>query len=188
MRRISSHIQLIAVLVALCFAGQTIATVAAWGAAAATNISPAEKASLDKQLQEAIAKGKLGQSAGAQGATGTESTGSGLGAGSGGGLGSSEAFSSLTHKAEEAEEEPVSEAASTSTSSTGISSGVLVPIFVVGGALLAGIAFLIVRDARSVAPAGDGLGGSGSSQDRATRMRKRRAKAKAARRQRKRNR
>jgi hypothetical protein len=185
MRRISSHIQLIAALVALCLAGQTIATVAAWGAPAAANISPAEKAALDKQVQEAIAKGKLGQSAGTQGAgiqgaaTGAEPAG--------GGLGSSEAFSNLTHKAEtEEEEEPATQAVST-TASSGISSGVLVPIFVVGGALLVGIAFLIVRDARNVAPAGDGFGG-GSSQDRAVRMRKRRAKSKAARRQRKRNR
>jgi hypothetical protein len=180
MRRVSSHIQLIAALVALCLAGQTIVTVTAWGAATAANISPAEKAALDKQLQEAIAKGKLGQGTGAQGAAGTESAG--------GGLGSSEAFSNLTHKAEEAEEEPTTQAVSTSTSSGSISSSVLVPIFVVGGALLAGIAFLIVRDARNVAPAGDGLGGAGSSQDRAAAMRKRRAKAKAARRQRKRNR
>jgi hypothetical protein len=53
--------------------------------------------------------------------------------------------------------------------------------------LLGGIAYLIVRDARNVAPVGDGLVG-GTRQDRASRQRKRRAKAKAARQQRKRNR
>jgi len=54
--------------------------------------------------------------------------------------------------------------------------------------LLVGIAFLIVRDARSVAPAGDApLGTGGSRRDTAAMMRKRRAKAKAARRQRKQN-
>jgi hypothetical protein len=54
--------------------------------------------------------------------------------------------------------------------------------------LLGVIAFLILRDARSVAPVGDGpLGAGGSKRDTATMMRKRRAKAKAARRQRKQN-
>ncbi len=57
-----------------------------------------------------------------------------------------------------------------------------------GAVLLGGIAFFIVRDARSVAPVVDGLAGAGSAQERAARLRKRRAKAKAARRQRKRNR
>jgi hypothetical protein len=65
---------------------------------------------------------------------------------------------------------------------------VLLPIFIVGAVLLGGIAFFIVRDARSVAPVGDALAAGGSAQDRAARLRKRRAKAKAARRQRKRNR
>jgi hypothetical protein len=64
---------------------------------------------------------------------------------------------------------------------------VLVFALIAAVALLAGIAYLIVRDARSVAPVGDGLGG-GSASNSAARMRKRRAKAKAARRQRKRNR
>jgi|HubBroStandDraft_3_1064219.scaffolds.fasta_scaffold38825_3 hypothetical protein len=175
MRRVRSHIQLIAVLCALCVAGQALATVVALGATA----SPAEKAAIDKELQEAIAKGKI-STTGTQGSTGTESTGSE-------GFGSSGAFSNLTQKAE-AEEEAAPESASTSTStSSGLSSSLLVPVFVVGGLLLAGIAFFIVRDARSVAPVGDGLN-AGSTQDRAAQMRKRRAKAKAARRQRKRNR
>jgi len=53
--------------------------------------------------------------------------------------------------------------------------------------LLLGIAFLIVRDARRVAPASDEMQ-TGGSRDPAARLRKRRAQAKAARRQRKRNR
>jgi hypothetical protein len=60
----------------------------------------------------------------------------------------------------------------------------------VGGAivLLAGIVFVIMRDAHRVAPATEQemIRGSSAS-DTAARLRKRRAKAKAARRQRKRN-
>jgi len=55
--------------------------------------------------------------------------------------------------------------------------------------LLSGIAFVIVRDARRVAPATEREMIQGSSaSDTAVRLRKRRAKAKAARKQRKRNR
>jgi len=55
--------------------------------------------------------------------------------------------------------------------------------------LLSGIAFVIVRDARRVAPAGvDELAESRSGRDAAVALRKRRAKAKAARKQRKRTR
>ena len=55
--------------------------------------------------------------------------------------------------------------------------------------LLAGIAYAILRDARRVAPAGDGqLAEERSSRDSAARLRKRRAQARAARKQRKRNR
>ena len=55
--------------------------------------------------------------------------------------------------------------------------------------LLAGIGFLIARDARRVAPAGDiQLNEERASRDSAVRVRRRRARAKAARRQRKRNR
>lgn len=54
---------------------------------------------------------------------------------------------------------------------------------------LCGIAFVIVRDARRVAPAGDAdLIEERAGRDTAVMMRKRRAKAKAARQQRKRNR
>ncbi|HEY2768599.1 MAG TPA: hypothetical protein VGI76_10090 [Solirubrobacteraceae bacterium] len=55
--------------------------------------------------------------------------------------------------------------------------------------LLGGIAFVIVRDARSAAPVADGAAsGGGGSRSPEVRLRKRRAKAKAARQQRKRNR
>jgi hypothetical protein len=55
--------------------------------------------------------------------------------------------------------------------------------------LLGGIAFVIVRDARKVAPAGDPDAiERGSARDSAARLRRRRTKAKAARQQRKRNR
>ncbi len=55
-------------------------------------------------------------------------------------------------------------------------------------ALIGGIAFLIMRDAHSVAPVSDGQAMGRSDRDPAAAMRRRRAKAKAARRQRKRNR
>jgi hypothetical protein len=87
---------------------------------------------------------------------------------------------------------PSTQTTSTSTqtvasSSSGSSSSDVLIGLGAAGVLLVVIALLITRDARRVAPAGDGLpgGSSGSAQ---VRMRKRRAKAKAARRQRKRNR
>ncbi len=56
-------------------------------------------------------------------------------------------------------------------------------------ALLLGIAFVIVRDARSAAPVAEGaLSSGGGARSAEARLRKRRAKAKAARQQRKRNR
>jgi hypothetical protein len=63
----------------------------------------------------------------------------------------------------------------------------LILAFVAAIALLVGIAFVILRDAHSVAPVSDGPSGGGT-RDPAARMRKRRRKAKAARQQRKRNR
>lgn len=163
----------------MCFAGQTVA--AGEATAASAGSTPVNKAALNKAVQEALAKAQTEKSTGAQGATGTGS--------SSGSLGSSESFSNLTGKSGEEEETPTQTTATTSSSSSsGLSTSVLVPIFVVGALLLAGIAFFIVRDARNVAPAGDGLGSADSSRDQAARLRKRRAKAKAARRQRKRNR
>jgi hypothetical protein len=104
-------------------------------------------------------------------------------------LGGGSAFSELTEGQTQTETTPTETTTTVaSTETTSKSGGVLV---IAGGAallLLGGIAFLIMRDARNVAPAGDGLlGKGGSSRDTAAMMRKRRAKAKAARRQRKQN-
>jgi hypothetical protein len=178
MRRISSHIPLIAALGVICLAGQMVAAAVADAAGSPT----VNKAALNKAVQEALAKAKLEKSAGAQGATGTSS--------GGGGTGLSESFSNLTGKAGEEEETPKSTAttSSSSSSSGALSTSVLVPILAVAGILIGGIAFFIVRDARSVAPAGDRVGRDGSVQDRGACHRKRRAKAKSAQRHGKRDR
>jgi hypothetical protein len=100
------------------------------------------------------------------------------------------AFGELT----EGQSEPaktVSTATSTraSTSETTNSQTLIILALVAAVLLLVGIAFVIARDARKVAPAGDAELTAGlASRDWAARQRKRRAKAKAARRQRKRNR
>jgi beta-lactamase regulating signal transducer with metallopeptidase domain len=102
-------------------------------------------------------------------------------------LGGSSAFSELT---EGQTETTPSQTTSTSSTAETTSNSSSVLVLVLGAAvlLLIVIAFLIVRDARSVAPAGDGpMGVGGSKRDTAAMMRKRRAKAKAARRQRKQN-
>jgi beta-lactamase regulating signal transducer with metallopeptidase domain len=103
-------------------------------------------------------------------------------------VGGSGAFSELTEG--QTETTPTTETTTTAaTTETTSNTGSV--LWIAGGAallLLGGIAFLIMRDARSVAPAGDGLlGKGGSGHDTAAMMRKRRAKAKAARRQRKQN-
>ena len=74
-------------------------------------------------------------------------------------LGGSSAFSELTEGQTQTETTPTQTTATSATTETtnSNSSGVLL---IAGGAallLLGGIAFLIMRDARSVAPAGDGL-------------------------------
>jgi hypothetical protein len=80
-------------------------------------------------------------------------------------------------------------ATTTSTEATTNSKSVIILALVAAFALLIGIAFVIVRDARRVAPATDSqLSEGGSARDSAARFQRRRAKAKAARRQRKRNR
>lgn len=87
--------------------------------------------------------------------------------------------------AEKAEEEANRNAKA--SSSSGPSAVVIIAI--VGGVLLLGIAFLIVRDARKVAPVtAEGPSGGVSPETRAAELRRRRSKAKAAKRQRKRNR
>jgi hypothetical protein len=75
-------------------------------------------------------------------------------------------------------------------SSNSNTSSVLLLGLIAAGALLAGIAFMILRDARRVAPIPDGqvTAEGRPARDVAAMMRRRRAKAKAARRQRKRNR
>jgi hypothetical protein len=102
-------------------------------------------------------------------------------------LGGGSSFSELT----EGQTETTPTETTTTTTSAASTSNSKGTILLAGAAallLLGGIAFLIVRDARSVAPAGDGLlGKGGSAHDTAAMMRKRRAKAKAARRQRKQN-
>jgi hypothetical protein len=78
---------------------------------------------------------------------------------------------------------------STESTSTSNSSTLLLVGGVAAVLLLGGIAYLIVHDARRVAPAGDAdLLEARSRSDSAARVRRRRAQAKAARQQRKRNR
>jgi hypothetical protein len=80
-------------------------------------------------------------------------------------------------------------ATTTGETSTSIPSSILILALVAGGVLIGGIAFVILRDARRVAPVGDSLAVEGSTRAAtAAKQRKRRAKAKEARRQRKRNR
>ncbi len=82
------------------------------------------------------------------------------------------------------EESPTASATSSSESGSG---STIVIVGIAAVVLLGGISFLIVKDARKVAPEPESVGG-GLSEAKAAQMRKRRAKAKAARRQRKRNR
>jgi beta-lactamase regulating signal transducer with metallopeptidase domain len=106
------------------------------------------------------------------------------------GLGGGSAFSELT----ESQPETTTTAPKTTTSgtaSTEPTNSHTVILLALGAAvlLLSGIAVVIVRDARKVAPAGDPDAiERESARDSAARLRKRRAKAKAARQQRKRNR
>ena len=86
---------------------------------------------------------------------------------------------------------PTSATQTSSTSSSTSGSSHTTILLAMGAAvlLLSGIAFVIVRDARRVAPATEAeLDGGRGTRDTAVMMRKRRAKAKAARQQRKRNR
>jgi hypothetical protein len=75
------------------------------------------------------------------------------------------------------------------TTSTSNSKKTVLIIIGVAVVLLSGIGYVIVRDARRMAPAGDPqVAEARTARDSAATLRKRRAKAKAARRQRKRNR
>jgi hypothetical protein len=104
--------------------------------------------------------------------------------------GGGNAFSELTKGGQETTPTTTTATtASTESTSSSNSSKVVLLALVAAVALLVAIAFVIVRDARRVAPADDGQLTSGSSaRDTAAQMRKRRAKAKAARQQRKRTR
>jgi hypothetical protein len=187
MRRIVFKTHLVTLLLLACLAAQALVVGVAWGAASA----PVDKAALNKAVQEAVAKAQAGQGAGAAGAPGAGATG-GAGTGAAGGAGTgtgTQGFSELTKKAEE---EPTNTQTTPTTSNSSTASplkaSLLIPIAIVVVGLLAGIAFLILRDARGVTPAGDLLSGRGNAEARAAQLRKRRAKAKAAKRQRKRNR
>jgi hypothetical protein len=79
--------------------------------------------------------------------------------------------------------------ANTGTSEASNSKGLILVALGAAVVLLSGIAYVIVRDARRVAPAGDeDLLDRRTAHDQAVTLARRRAKAKAARRQRKRNR
>jgi hypothetical protein len=100
----------------------------------------------------------------------------------------------LVELANKAAQEEATATATTATSekqaaetSSAIPSTLVIVAVAAGALLLGGIAFVIVRDARSVAPVVEGVS-SGTSRDPQAKLRKRRAKAKAAKRQRKRNR
>lgn len=107
---------------------------------------------------------------------------------------SSSPLGQLATKAQQEEESAAATTASEPTSEKRASESALPgPLVLLGiGAavvLLLGIAFVIVRDARSAAPVTEGaLSSGGGSRNAEARLRKRRAQAKAARRQRKRNR
>jgi beta-lactamase regulating signal transducer with metallopeptidase domain len=104
---------------------------------------------------------------------------------------SGNAFSELTEGHSEATKTaPTSTASHVSSSEPATNSQTVIILALVAAVLLlVGIAFVIARDARKVAPAGDPeLTAGMASRDWAARQRKRRAKAKAARQQRKRNR
>jgi hypothetical protein len=99
------------------------------------------------------------------------------------------AFNELSQGAQETETNPSRTTSSTSSESSSNSKTVILLAMAAAVLLLVAIAFVIARDARKVAPAGDGsLGEPAGRPHSPERLRKRRSKAKAARRQRKRNR
>jgi hypothetical protein len=103
--------------------------------------------------------------------------------------GESSALSELTQGGEEQTTSTATTAATTGTSEPHNSSSTLVVVMGAAIVLLSGIGFVIVRDARRAAPAGElDLAQRSTARYSEAAMRKRRAKAKAARQQRKRNR
>jgi len=106
-------------------------------------------------------------------------------------LGEGNSFSELTQggQAETTTAKKTTTPATRESSTSSNSTGLIVIISAAALVLLAGIGFVIHRDARRFAPAGDAqLSEERESRDAAARVRRRRARAKAARRQRKRNR
>jgi hypothetical protein len=108
------------------------------------------------------------------------------------GLGGGNALTELTQgQTETTASTPTTTGTTSAETTNSDSNSHLMLLLGVGAAvvLLGGIAFVIVRDARRVAPAGDADSlERGSSRGSAGQLRRRRAKAKAARQQRKRNR
>jgi hypothetical protein len=99
------------------------------------------------------------------------------------------ALSELTQGQGETTPTPTTTSSNTGTSEPSNSKSLILVALGAAVVLLSGIAYVIVRDARRVAPAGDeDLLERRAGRDQAVTMAKRRAKAKAARRQRKRNR
>ena len=96
-------------------------------------------------------------------------------------------FNELSEKAQQQETTPAETTpAKTSESESHTSSKTVLIALGAAGLVLGGIAFVIVRDARRVAPAGaEDVGEGRRGQDPAVRRRNRRAKARAARAQRK---
>lgn len=106
-------------------------------------------------------------------------------------LGPSGALTELTGGSQETNptQTTATTAAPESTTSSAKSSTVVILVLGTAIALLLGIGFVILRDARRVAPVAEGQLAEGSSPRHSEqRLRRRRARAKAARRQRKRNR
>jgi hypothetical protein len=98
--------------------------------------------------------------------------------------------SALNELTEGAQSTPTQTTATTATTTESTNSRTTIILALVAAfVLLVGIAFVIVRDARRMAPVTDSQLSEGSSpRDSAARLQRRRAKAKAARRHRKRNR
>jgi hypothetical protein len=104
-------------------------------------------------------------------------------------LGSGNSFNELTKEGETTPTQTTTTSTGTSSSNNSNSGSLLFVGSGVAIVLLGGIAFVIVRDARRVAPAADAKVAEGAARGTsAARMQRRRARAKAARQQRKRNR
>jgi hypothetical protein len=107
----------------------------------------------------------------------------------GGSVNSEGAFNQLSEAASKESTQTQKTETTATTEPTSNSKKTIIIALIAAAALLIAIAFVIVRDARKMAPAGDPqLVEARSAHDHAATLRKRRSKAKAARQQRKRNR